>query len=141
MLKKNLRRHARIYLEGQVGVAFAGQRETTYPIIDISLSGMLIRGQLHRELNSTCTITFTVRRLDMMFIMSITSKVSRNDPRGTAVQFTTMDELACSLLQTILLYKSTQPQIFGEEFTLHYPFVVSENTYHEISPEISSNTH
>ncbi len=141
MLKKNLRRHARIYLEGQIGVAFTGQRETTYPIIDISLSGMLIRGLLNRELDSPCTITLTVRRLDVMFIMSIASKVSRNAHEGTAVQFTTMDQLACSLLQTMLLYKSTQPHIFGEEFTQNYPFVVSENTYSATSTEMSSNTH
>jgi hypothetical protein len=141
MLKKNLRRHARIYLEGQVGVAFTGQRQTTYPIIDISLSGMLIRGQFHQEIDSPCTITFTVRRHDMMFIMSITSRVSRNNPRGTAVQFTTMDQLACSLLQTILLYKSTEPLMFGQEFSQHYPFVVSENTYSDISTGIRSGTH
>ena len=141
MLKKNVRRHARIYLEGQVGVTFTGQRELTYPIIDISLSGMLIRGQIYQEIDSPCTITFTVRKHDMMFIMSITSKVSRNDSRGTAVQFTTMDQLACSLLQTILLYKSTEPLMFGQEFTQHFPFAVSESTYSGASPEIRCNTH
>ncbi len=141
MLKKNLRHHARIHLEGQVGVAFTGQQETTHPIIDISLSGMLIRGPLHQDINSPCTITFTVRRHDMMFVMSITSIVSRNDLRGTAVQFMAMDQLSCSLLQTILLYKSTEPLIFGQEFTQHYPFVVSDITYSEASSEIRCTTH
>lgn len=126
MLKKHGRKHERIDLFSVAGITFAGHRRHIYQTQNISLTGMFITGQFEHPLGTSCSITLTERWSGQVFVMNFNGKVARHDQEGFAIQFTEMALKPYALLQTVLLYGSSNPLLLGEEFAKGYPFAISE---------------
>ncbi len=126
MSKKSGRKHERINLSRMAWVSFPGRQRHIYSTQDISLTGMFITGQFEYPLGALCAITLTERWSGQVFVMDFTGEVARRCQDGLAIKFTEMALKPYTLLQTVLLYGSHDPMLFGQEFAKGYPFKISE---------------
>jgi hypothetical protein len=126
VLKKHGRKHERINLFRAAGITFFGHRRHIYQTQNISLTGMFITGQFEHPLGTSCSITLAESWSGQVFVMNFNGKVVRHDQEGIAIQFTEMALKPYALLQTVLIYGSSNPLLLGQEFAKGYPFEISE---------------
>jgi hypothetical protein len=130
MLQKNGRKHQRINLFRVAGITFHGRNHRhLYPIQDISLAGMFITGRLESSQGTSCSISLAERWSGEVFVMNFTGKVARHNQKGIGIQFTEMALKSYELLQTLLLYGSSDPLALCQEFAKGYPFEISEHQH------------
>lgn len=133
MLKKHGREHERINLSRVAGVTFPGHTRHIYPTQDISLTGMFITGQFEHPSGTPCTVTLAERWSGQVFVMDFTGKVARHGQNGIAIKFTEMALKPYALLQTVLLYGSSNPLSLCQEFAKGDPFEISEYRQRTVS--------
>lgn len=127
MFKKHGREHERINLSRMAGVTFPENQRHIFQTQDLSLTGMFITGQFEHPRGTPCSITLAECWAGQIFIMDFTGKIARHVQEGIAIQFTEMALKPYALLQTVLLYGSSNPMVLGQEFAKGYPFEILEN--------------
>ncbi|TKB11728.1 PilZ domain-containing protein [Desulforhopalus sp. IMCC35007] len=119
------RQYERIHLSASAKIYFEDKVVEGLRTKDISLSGIYVLGKLQFYPFEACQLSIKGRWLETeSIVLDCTARKSRQDYCGTAFQFTQMNHETFEMLQTFLLYNSSDPIGLGREFASHCPFDV-----------------
>ena len=100
-------------------------------IKDISLTGMFVYCVIEQQIGEKCIVRYSQTCSNSYFYYRAKAKVVRKTNDGIAIQFVSMPMDSYMLLQTTLLYGSSNPLGIGLE--------LPENCPYEITIDISSD--
>jgi len=121
----NRRQYTRVPVSRNVHLVF-GTKEYTYPLANLSLSGMYVQGDIQQQPGDICTISLTASRSGTEIAVSAVGYVVRVDQDGAALRFSSMSMDSFLFLQTILLYEADDPVLIGAESIKHTAFEKEE---------------
>ena len=121
----NRRKFHRINFDGLASLDFIHGSYECYPIANLSLTGMLVKGKFEAKDLTNCFLTiFHNEKAADNSIQAAARVVWRND-EGIGLKFINMTLENYELLQTTLSKKAAQPVVILREVPGSYPFEVS----------------
>lgn len=121
MKSNNRRNFTRIPMVRSAQIIMPDNTRTTYPVRDISLTGIQLDGSTNYPLGIYCTVIIEEHLSTMSLNLRFTGRILRKTDKRIAIQLVGTDQRTFDLLQTIMLYESTDPVSFCEEFTDNNP--------------------
>jgi len=120
MKQINRRNFSRIPMVRTAQLILPDNSRTALPVQDLSLAGMLLGGGTEYPLGIYCTIIFDEQLSTRSVSLVFTGKIVRKTDDTIAIQLIGTDQKTFDLLQTIILYESSDPVTFCEELTEDY---------------------
>lgn len=123
---ENKRRFSRIEFSQQANIKFQGKNYENCMIKDLSLTGMFVFGTFVQKTGDKCLIKYSQTSSTSHFYFKAAAKVVRINDEGIGIVFTSMPPNSYMLLETTLLYESSDPLSIGLQLPDNCPFEIIE---------------
>jgi hypothetical protein len=118
------RRFSRIEFPQQADIKFRGKEYDECLIKDLNLTGMLIHGNFKQKAGDKCIVKYSRSSSTSHLYFKAAARVVRANSAGIGIVFTSMPLYSYMLLETTLLYESTDPLDVGHQLPDHFPFEI-----------------
>ena len=124
MSGNNKRKFSRIEFPQQANIYFQGKDYGECQIKDLNLTGMHVLGNFMQKAGDKCIVKYSRSSSTSNLYFTAAAKVVRSNSEGIGIVFTSMPLYSYMLLETTLVYESTDPLDVGHQLPDHFPFEI-----------------